>query len=108
MKKLILSAVFALACFTANAQTTSTPETKEIPTQVNEGNTRLLLTCCETRSVEVTCIGGSPFTISATRCARGNDCAGAALSAYAAYTDKQMQLVGIKYSNLRYFKRSTF
>ena len=42
MKKLILSAVFALACFTANAQTTSTPETKEIPKVTTESETSRL------------------------------------------------------------------
>ena len=42
MKKLILSAVFALACFTANAQTTSTPETKEIPKTTTESETSRL------------------------------------------------------------------
>ena len=88
MKKLVLSAVFAVACFTAQAQTTiKTPETKEIPTQVSGANAKSALTCCETRSVEVICMGGPMFTVSATRCARGS-CELAASDAYTAiYTE---------------------
>lgn len=60
MKKLILSATFALACFTAQAQTTTTPEIPKTPTTEPQSETFLLTPgkCCRGYSMGSTCDDG--------------------------------------------------